>query len=384
MATLFISCAELSGDLHGSLLARKLKELSPDLKLSGIGGEKLKEASVDVLMDTSSWGVIGGTEVLKIIPMLYKRLKELKSILQNMKPDGVVLIDYPGFHMRLAKVCKELGLKVFYYIPPMLWGRKGRRGEKLAKVCDVVFPIFPEEEKLYREQGARAVFVGHPLRDELSVEKSVQDIRSDFDVSGFSPVIGLLPGSRLQEVRALFPPMLGAAEKIKAEIPDACFLTACASHYVLPALKQCASPLTEKGFPVKLIEGKTYEVMKCCDFLMCASGTATLEASLIGTPMVILYKVSKLTAYLAQKLVLREVIIGLPNIVSGKRIVPELLQVEVNPDAVSRTVLSYLKDERKLMDMRENLAKISLLLGKGGAAKNAAAFILKELSLEMA
>lgn len=384
MATLFISCAERSGDLYGSLLARKLKELSPDLKLSGIGGEKLKEASVDVLMDTSSWGVIGGTEVLKIIPMLYKRLKELKSILQNMKPDGVVLIDYPGFHMRLAKVCKELGLKVFYYIPPMLWGRKGRRGEKLAKVCDVVFPIFPEEEKLYREQGARAVFVGHPLRDELSVEKSMQDIRSDFNVSGFSPVIGLLPGSRLQEVRALFPSMLGAAEKIKADFPDACFLAACASHFVLPALKQCASSLTDKGFPVKLIEGKTYEVMKCCDFLMCASGTATLEASLFGTPMVILYKVSKLTAFLAQKLVLREVIIGLPNIVSGNRIVPELLQDEANPDAVSRTVLSYLKDERKLTDMRENLSRIPSLLGKGGAAKNAAAFILKELSLDMA
>lgn len=366
------------------MLARRLKQLSPGVKLSGIGGEKLKEAHVDVLMDTSSWGVIGGTEVLKIIPVLYRRLKELKIILRDMKPDGVVLVDYPGFHVRLAKTCKELGLKVFYYVPPMLWGRKGRRGEKIAKVCDMVFPIFPEEEKLYKEQGARAVFVGHPLRDEVNVEKSVKEIREELGIQECSPVIGLLPGSRMQEVSALISPMLGAAEKIKKVFPRAGFLAACASTHVKPVLEQGAASLTQSGFPVKIIEGKTHEVMKCCDFLMCASGTATLEASLMGTPLVILYKVSRLTAFLAKKFVLREVVIGLPNIVSGKMIVPELLQENVRADRIAQTVLFYLRDGSRLSEMKENLARIPLLLGEGDAAGNAAKRILKELSLEMA
>lgn len=358
--------------------------MSPQLQLAGIGGEKLKAAGVNVLMDTSLWGVIGGTEVLKIIPTLYRRLKELKRILREMKPDGVVLIDYPGFHVRLAKVCRELGLKVIYYVPPMLWGRKGKRGVKIAKVCDLVLPIFPEEEKLYKEQGARAVFVGYPLKAQAAVKEGKEELRKQFSIPEHSPVIGILPGSRLQEVHSLFAPMLGAAEKISHEFPRACFLVACASPHVLPVIERHLLSLTIRNFHVKIIEGKTHEVMKACDFLMCASGTAALEASLIGTPLIILYKVSKLTAFLAKKLVLKEVVIGLPNIVSGKMIVPELLQENVHEEKIAHTVLSYLNDERKLLEMKENLRQIPSLLGDGDAAQNAAALILKELCLETA
>ncbi len=379
---MFLSCAEFSGDLHGSSLARALKRQSPELSLVGIGGEKLRAASVNVLMDSTHWGVIGGTEVLKIIPALYRRLGELKKIFLELKPDAVVLVDYPGFHYRVAKTAKEAGLKVFYYIPPMLWGRKGNRGAKMAKVCDLIMPIFPQEEKLYQAQGARAVFVGHPLRDETVVRKSRDEIRRDFGMGSFSPVVGLLPGSRDQEMKSLFPAMLGAAQKIRDAHPECFFPVACALPHLKPRLEEVVSSLTLKGFPVKIIEGRTHEVMKACDFLMCASGTVTLEAALLGTPLVILYKVSALTAFLAKKFVLKDVVIGLPNIVSGEVFVPELLQENMKPDRIASTVLSYLNDESKLAGMREKLAGVRDRLASGNAAENAASLILKEISRE--
>ena len=363
-----IVAGEASGDLHGAHLVREMKAIDPSLSFCGVGGRNLEAEGVRLIARSSEMAVVGLTEVfskLRFIAGVYFRLR---GMLRAGKPDLVILIDYPDFNLRLASEAKHAGVPVFYYISPQVWAWRRNRIHRIRQVVDRMAVILPFEKEVYAEMGVDVDFVGHPLLDAVNRSRSRTEALAAFGLRDARPIVALLPGSREKEVTSLLPEMAGAAGILVRDFPGTQFVLPLAET-VDPALVQ--DILRGHAAPVTVLPGQMYDAVGISDAAMVASGTATLETALLGTPMVIAYRISPLTAAVGRR-VIRVKHIGLVNLIAGKTLVPELVQDDANAARLAAEVKAILADRQRSDVMRSELAAIRRKLGEPGAARRAA------------
>ena len=365
---IMIVAGEASGDLHGGNLVQAMHQIDPSLRFYGIGGKKLKAAGVELIADSADMAVVGLTEVVSKLGMILKVMAQLKASLKADRPDLIILIDYPDFNLSLAKAAKKCGVRVFYYISPQVWAwRRGRIG-KIKKIVDKMAVILPFEASLYNKAGVDATFVGHPLLDVVRAKYSREEALRRFGLREGITTVGILPGSRQSEVVRLLPEMLMAAEIIEKKLSSVQFVLPLADTLETQFV---ANIIRQYPIKVKVIPDEIYDVIGCADIAMVASGTATLETALMGTPMIIIYKVSA-PSYYVGKMVINVDHIGLVNIMAGKTIVPELIQEAAIPEAIAAEVIDILTNRERMDDIKTELSKIRDMLGSPGAAVRAA------------
>ena len=373
MYKIMLSVGEASGDLHGASVANALKMLQPDIRLFGMGGDHMRAAGVDIVYDIADLGVIGIVEVVKNLPRLFRLRDMLADLMDKEKPDALVIIDYPGFNVRLAKIAKAKGIPVISYISPSAWAWGKGRAKEVAEIVERVASIFPFEADVYREAGANVTFVGHPLLDIVKPSMPKEEAYRFFKADPAAPVVLLMPGSRQQEIQSLLPDLLTAGELIAEKLPECQFYLPVASTISRDALQQLIDKYKIK---VTLTSGNNYDLMNISDVAIAASGTATLETSLMKTPTVIIYRVATLT-YLIGKIVVKIPHIGLPNIIAGRRVVPELIQSEAEAGNIAREALRILQDEETRSQVLQDLEEVRDKLGQTGAVGRVAQVILE-------
>jgi lipid-A-disaccharide synthase len=373
MANILIVTGEASGDLHGAKLALALRELEPSIDLVGVGGVHMAQAGVRLLPDITRVDAMGIPGVRQLW-MGWKTLRQLSAVVKRIRFDAVVLIDSPGMNLRLAKVAAKASQTIIYYIAPQVWAWGRRRVHLIRKVVTRVLAILPFEEAYFRKEGIACDYVGHPLLDELPASF---DIRQERKVLGLKPdemVIGLLPGSRTKEICKLLPTLLDACSIIQRQYSQLQIVLAQA-HSVPDSLLQ---QHLGHSSSVRLIKGKPNEVIAASDIVLVASGTATLQAALIGTPMVIVYRTSSLTYYIGKRLVTIPYI-GLVNILAEKQLVPEILQAQVTAENIAQQALLILENPSRQREMKESFQDLRKSLGTPGASRRAAKMILSEI-----
>lgn len=375
MEKILIVSGEPSGDLHASNLVKDLKAVAPDLRFFGLGGRLSREAGVDCVFDISRLALVGLVEVLKNIFTVGKAYRMILKRIDIERPDIAILIDYPGFNLRLAKELKKRSIRVVYYISPQVWAW-GRERIGIIKACvDKMIVFFKFEEELYKTYGVTCEFVGHPLLDTVKPSRRKEETIKTYHLSPDKITIALLPGSRSIEVRTLLPVMVKAARIIDDHISGTQFVIA--KYPELPeAFYEDISKKT--GLDIKVISGDIHNLLAASDFAIVASGTATLETAIIGTPLVIIYKANLLT-YMVFKFVATVSCLGIVNIIAGRKIVPELLQYAATPDKIAEVVISILSDPKESALMRENLSNVKASLGIAGARYRAAQAVAKLL-----
>ncbi len=382
--TVFLSAGESSGDLHGAALARALLRRDPELRLVGLGGRRMEEAGVRRLAGLEQLAVMGFAEVVRRLPFFFRLRRRVWRFLEEQPPDLVVPIDYPGFNLPLAEQASARGIRVLYYIAPQVWAWREGRARRLARACELVCVILPFEEELLKRYGARARFVGHPLLDanEETSDGSGQGSGEPEGASGsgdevpggtqrtLPPVLGLFPGSRAQEVARILPPFLDAADRIRNRLPHVRVRVARAPE-VEEALYRRVP--TEELLPVD-------QVLRQADAALTKSGTVTLQLALAGVPMVVAYRMNPITFRIARRLVGVKHI-ALANLVAGRRVVPELVQDEMTPEALSTQALPLLEEgnpEREAV--RRGLTEVRERLGEPGCAERVAEHALELMS----
>lgn len=377
MGKVLVVTGEVSGDIHAARVIKEIRKLAPDVEFSAMGSRSLEKEGVEIIIDPTDISTIGFSEAFRNIKQHLANLKILKKHLDRDRPDVLFLVDNSGFNMLMARAARKKGIPVVNYFSPSAWVWGKWRARWMARNKAVIASVFPMEARVYREAGARVQFVGHPLVDLVNIEKDVAEICTQLELDPGRPIIGLLPGSRRQEIKKLLPVMLETAVKIQKEEPGI--------QFVLPLAEGIdsswvASLSASYRLVIKLIENSTYEVMKVSSLLIIASGTATLEAALLGTPMIIIYKVSW-SSYLLGRMLVKLEHIGLPNIVAGKKIIPELLQREVNSRGLYKEVQHLLGKPYTINRMKEELAEVKEKLGEPGAVRRTAELVLKEGNL---
>lgn len=368
-----ISAGEASGDLHGAELAKQLGLLLPNLHVWGAGGTRMRGAGVEIVADMAGCGTISIAEALKAIPHLSVRYFRLRRELLRREPDLFVPIDFGAFNIRLAQTAHNAGIRVVYYFPPSSWRRKPRDPRKLLACGGRVVTPFPWSAELLSSQGVEARFVGHPLVD---IAKATTDRQTFLDEMGLEPgypLIGLFPGSRSHEVSEHVAPMMGCAQIVDRELGGAQFVLGATPAMADDITRRVKSAGASGGPTVKVCVGRAYDCMAHSDLIITSSGTATLEAAIIGVPMVIIYRGSRVMRfeYILRSGILEE-FIGMPNIVAGKGVCPELLGADVSPVKLADTVLSLLKDRSALDRMRSDLSDVRKSLGEPGAVERTA------------
>ena len=361
-----IIAGEASGDLHGSKLVTAMRERNKALFFCGIGGQALKASGVKVLVDASELSVVGITEAFSKIPSLLKGIAVAKKTLKRLHPDLLILIDFPDFNLNVAAFAKKLKIPVLFYISPQIWAWRSGRVKKIGKLVDHVAVILPFEENFYRKHEIPVTFVGHPLLDtNLDYRKEV------FEKPGNDiPVIGLLPGSRDREIARHLPIMLGAAQILLKRIKNVKFIVSLAPDVKRKTVEEIVNKHKGDADP-EIVSAHVNKIFKRSRFVIAASGTVTLESAIYGTPMVIIYKVSPISYWLGRAMI-QVKHIGLVNLISGKRIVPELLQDQASPARIADTVFNMLSDAPGLEKLRLELLQVKHALGGPGASERVA------------
>ena len=371
--SVFIVAGEASGDLHGANLARELRKLAPTVRLRGMGGPSMRTAGVELVLDSSSLAVVGIVEVLASYRKIKAVLEQIKQNLREAPPDLLILIDYQEFNQRLAAYAKSIGIKVLFYIGPQVWAWRPKRVYKMAKIVDQMAVIFPFEVDLYKAANVPVSFTGHPLVDEVSNDKSPEQALSSLAATypGIKPLttIALMPGSRQVEIKRLLPIQLQCARSLLKHKPGLQFILPLANSLQLSDLADYQDELD--ALHVIVVEHATYDVIQASACVIAASGTATLEIGLLGTPLVIMHKIAPLSYLILRRLVKLKHI-GLVNIVPGKEIAKEFIQHEATPENIAGEVLHILDDKDYNYAMRNELNKLRPLLGKSGGSKNVA------------
>ncbi len=367
-----IVAGEASGDIYGADLACEALKLDPNLHFFGIGGARMREAGVETLVDSSDMAVVGLVEVIKHFDVISSAFRKLKQIVLNDSPDLLILIDYPGFNMRLAKVAKKAGVKVLYYISPQIWAWRQGRVKKIARIVDHMAVILPFEAPFYQQAGVPVTFVGHPMLDLVNVTLGRSSAATSFNLDPSRKIVGLFPGSRRNETERLLPVIIAAAGKLREQFPGIQFILPLASTLN----EEDIVPLLAAGnIDVTITRDRIHDMIRACDAVISVSGTVTLEIALVGTPMVIIYKLSPLTYQLAKRLV-KVNNIGLCNIVAGETVVQELIQDQANPAAIAAEVGRLLTDHTYLATITGKLGEIRAKLGRGGASAHVARLAL--------
>lgn len=371
-----IVAGEASGDIYGADLARETVKLDPNLHFFGIGGERMREAGVETLVDSSEMAVVGLVEVLKHFNVISSAFLKLKKILLNEPPDLLILIDYPGFNLRLAKIAKKAGVKVLYYISPQIWAWRQGRVRKIARLVDHMAVILPFEAPFYERAGVPVTFVGHPMLDMVQVSMERDQAAASFGLDPNCQIVGLFPGSRRNEIDRLLPVIIGSAVRLKQRFPGIQFVLPLASTLSADAI---TPQLVNAGLDVIITRERIHDMIRACDAVISVSGTVTLEIALVGTPMVIIYKLSPLTYQLAKRLV-KVPNIGLCNIVAGETVVQELIQDQANPERIATEIERLLTDNSYAGSVSGKLRSIWNKLGNGSASARVAqrAFTMME------
>ena len=328
--------------------------------------------------------VMGFADVVTVLPMFLRKQAHLKKRIREERPDVLLLVDFAEFNMPLAKFAQRQGVSVVYYIPPKAWAWRAGRARKLAKWANVVAAIFPFEAKFYRDAGANAEFVGHPLVDFAQTSLTVREARERLDLDETeriqdAPVIGLMPGSRRSEIRHILPVMLEAAANVTQVYPNAQWILPLAPGISRDLIAMCQQGLVNiRVPPIKIVEKSTYPAMRASTLLLVTSGTATLEAACIGTPMIILFRTASLNWHIVRSLTPLNRS-GLPNLIAGHDIVPELLQTDLTPTALTELALDFLQNPGKRETQRKALQAVYEQLGTAGAAERTAELVLEQM-----
>jgi len=349
---------EVSGDLHGARVARNLLERWPSAKLLGLGGERMEETGMEILVPFGRLAVMGFAEVVRHLPFFWRLERRLNRLLDTRSVDLVLPIDYPGFNLRMTRNAKSRGIPVLYYIAPQVWAWKARRAKRLAEDADRVAVILPFEEEIFRAAGGQSVFVGHPLLENEPTPEPRETFAVAHGLDPARPILALFPGSRRQEIRRHWALFLEAASRIRRERPDVQLAVAKATSIPASVLKGEEVTLVEDGSA--LLAHATAALVK--------SGTTTLQAALAGVPFVMVYRTHPLTFFLAKRLV-KVPHVALANLVAGERVVPEVLQGEATPERLSELLLPILNsDSAERSRMVEGLKRVRQKLGTAGAS----------------
>lgn len=365
---IMFSAGEASGDMHGANLARALRMLNPQLELLGMGGRQMADAGVRIIYDIQNLGFIGVGEIIRKIPFFFRLRDFLVETMKQEQPDALICVDYPGFNMRLIKKAKALGIPVVYYILPTIWAWDKSRGPVIAAYTDLAVSMFPFERDLYASIGTHVLYAGHPLLDTVHASMSREEGMAYFGLDPQKKTVLLMPGSRIQEVKGLLPVMAAAGKKIQEAVPDVQFLLPRASTIEKEMLLDSIVPA---GISVCIGEDHVYDMMHISDAAIAASGTATLETALMELPTLLIYKVSSLTYWLA-KLLVHVDNIGLPNIIMGRRIMPELWQQDVTPEKVAETIIPLLQEKERHEKLRLAMADVRHTMGEPGSVRRIA------------
>ncbi|MBF0227022.1 MAG: lipid-A-disaccharide synthase [Desulfobacterales bacterium] len=369
-----IIAGEASGDLHGSNLVKALKQKHKHIFFCGIGGDKLREEGVRTIIDSSTLAVVGITEVFAKLPSILKGFKAAKLLLSELKPDLLIIIDFPDFNMKVANIAKKMKIPVLYYITPQIWAWRQGRIKKIKKIINHAAVILPFEEAFFKKHNVKVTFVGHPLLDikDLPYGRSVKTFENDF------PKIGLLPGSREGEIKRHLPVMLSAAQILKQKMPNVKFLISIAQSSNPKLVHEIINENLESTLDFEVIHDVADKIFEQADMVVAASGTVTLEAAISGVPMIIIYKISKIS-YTLGKALIKVKNIGLVNLIAGREIVPELVQDKANPKNIANTICNMLRSANNLNTIKKNLISIRDLLGGKGASNRVADIVMEFL-----
>ena len=380
---IMFSAGEASGDMHAAGVAKAIRETRPGVEMFGMGGSLMAAQDVRLVYDIKDLGYIGLVEIITALPKFFRLRDFLRERMMEEKPDVLVCVDYPGFNMRLAKVAHSLGIPVVYYIAPTIWAWHRSRGKDIAKYVTKVASIFPFEAEAYRAFGCDVAFVGHPLLDIVKPSMTKEEAYTRFGATENDINILLMPGSRLQEVTGLLDTMLRAVKVLKMRMPDIetsgsrirCFLPR--AHTIDRSV--LADILAKYDEDVTITEGDTYDLMGICRVALAASGTATLETAMMLLPTILMYRVSPVTFFIGKRLV-NLTHLGLPNIIAGREVIPELLQGDVTPERAAELLASLLTDETRCGRMRDDLEEVCAALGKPGALERVARTVMETAS----
>ncbi len=354
-----ISAGEASGDLYASALVEALRRHRPDLQFFGCAGPRMQRAGVRPVVDAHSLAVVGLVEVITHIPRIYGEYRKLLKAARAERPEVAILTDSPDFHLRVARQLKKLGIPVFYLVAPQVWAWRKGRLPLIRRTIDRLFCIFPFEPEFFARHGIDATYIGHPLTRPVKPSASRTELRRRFDIPDGAPLVVLLPGSRTGEAARHLPILLDAVERLRASAKSAPrFILA-----VPPGTVPLASKFRERisSASIQLLEGKTWDALVCGDVALAASGTVTIEACLLGTPMVAFYRVNNLSWWMGKALV-RVPFYSMVNLVAERRIVPELIQNEMTAESLARETLALLENADKRESMRRDLAEVTLKL----------------------
>lgn len=350
-----IIAGEESGDIHASVLIKQLKSTYPDLEISGIGGQHMQKAGALLISDLARYGVTGLTEVIRYLKIIKKALQDIKNHLKSQKPDLLILVDYPGFNLRVAKYAKqELGLKIVYYISPQIWAWKANRIHLIKQCVDHMAVILPFEKTIYEQAGVPVSFVGHPLVEKLSTIPDMVTSRAKLQLPLKNKIIALLPGSRTNEIERHMPILRDTAQLLLKKNPE--------FHFVIPIAgtinpDKITGYFNNLGLPISFIQGQAIECMSAADFVIVASGTASLECALLKKPMCIIYKSSFITYHAAMKLI-KVKFLGLCNLLVNKMMISEFLQYDCNAIELSRYIIDFYNDPDQPEKMIDQLSAL--------------------------
>ncbi len=375
-----ILAGEASGDLHAASLIKALRKRSPHLDITCVGGEKMKAAGATVLVPSSQLSVVGLFEVFHHVRPIASAFIKVRRWMKKTRPDIVILVDFPEFNLMMASYAKSLGLKVFYYISPQVWAWRKRRVKKIKRCVDKMAVILPFEEEFFKEYGIDATFVGHPLLDSITVDK-IQDrpLKESIGIGRGERLVCLLPGSRKGEIERHFPIMAEAASIMEDRFENLRFLVALNSGTGADAKRFVRNVASGVSANIHTVEAKTHEAIKASDICIAASGTVTLESAIIGTPVIVMYKVNPLSYALGKKLI-QVKWVSLVNLIAEKELVPELLQNEASPERIASNTLEILNDPVRQSQIRSGFDQVVSRLGTPGASKRAAGLIMEFMS----
>ena len=366
MTRLLVSCGEPSGDLYAAELVRHLRQARADLDVFGLGGDRLQDQGAALRAHVRELAVVGLFEVVSHLRRLRGVFRDLLAEVDRRPPAAAVLVDYAEFNLRLAAALRRRGIPVVYYVSPQVWAWRRGRLRDIRRSVSRMLVIFPFEEPLYREAGVPVRFVGHPLVDLVAPAPDRAAFLRPLGLDPDRPVLAVLPGSRAKEIAHNLPPIVAALRRIQAQRPRVQFLLA-----VAPSIEPASLAGRFAGVPGRMVGGATHAVLGACDAAVVASGTATVEAALLGAPMVVVYRLSPLTYHLGRRLV-RVPHYAMANLIAGRRLVPELIQSDFTPERVAEEALRLLEDAAFRDRMREGLAEVRHRLGGPGASARAA------------
>jgi len=370
-----IIAGEASGDLHAGKIISATKQKNADVHFYGIGGDNMRAAGAEVMVDSKEMAVVGLIEIWAHRKVIFGALNQMRDSITQDPPDLLILVDYPEFNLRLAKHAKQHGVKVLFYISPQIWAWRQYRVKKIKRLVDMMAVVFPFETEFYLKHDVPVKFVGHPLVNEVAPSKEKAALLDEFGLDSSKPVIGLLPGSRRSEIKRLIGIIFESARITRSQIADAQFILPLADTLDESELTEVLEQYADLN--VKVINNRAYDVIACCDVVLTVSGTVTLEIALLKTPMIIINKVAWLTYAIVSRM-LKIKHIGLCNIVADKRIAPELIQHDATPEKISALLVDIVNKPDLREKMANELAEVEAMLGSEGGIENMA-----ELTLDM-